>query len=581
MRDKKEVLVIFKTHLDIGFTDFSENVLRQYFKKYIPDAIKVGYELKAMGTPFIWTVGSWLVWQALKHDKSGIVENAIKDGILSWHALPFTTHTELMSEKLFEYGVKLSKKLDERFCKKTIGSKMTDVPGHTKGMIPIMQRNGIKFLHIGVNTATPVPKLPPVFKWRYAGSEIIVMYQGDYGEIAEFDDFVVYFAHTNDNCGPQSAQEILDVYKKIKKMYPGCDVKAATIDDLARKVCQLKDLPIVENEIGDTWIHGAGTDPQKVSRYRKLLRRFDEIDEDSVDLTDSLLCIPEHTWGMDFKTHFGDDKKYTHQEIESLTIEKEKIEKSWQEQRDYVIKAEKLMGVTPDYPIKPPLLNEYIEIEVPTDIDYEISWQLFDNSDYRRYENMYLRNLDVDGWWKYWDFTKKGLPQYDGGIYIAKIVKAYQRSDEKLYEMRFDEDIEKTYGLPKFYLSLNGENICATWFGKHASRFPQAFWFKIKSIEENWQIQKMGAWILVNDILDSPFICGIDKGVRNSFVTIECLDSILVAPFGRMLLQYGVEKGKQDLYFNLYNNIWNTNFPMWYSDDAMFRFKITKANKRK
>ena len=23
---------------------------------------------------------------------------------------------------------------------------------------------------------------------------------------------------------------------------------------------------------------------------------------------------------------------------------------------------------------------------------------------------------------------------------------------------------------------------------------------------------------------------------------------------------------------NLYNNIWNTNFPMWYSDDALFRF---------
>ena len=32
-------------------------------------------------------------------------------------------------------------------------------------------------------------------------------------------------------------------------------------------------------------------------------------------------------------------------------------------------------------------------------------------------------------------------------------------------------------------------------------------------------------------------------------------------------------------YFNLYNNIWNTNFPMWYSDDAMFRFLITKNNK--
>jgi hypothetical protein len=31
-----------------------------------------------------------------------------------------------------------------------------------------------------------------------------------------------------------------------------------------------------------------------------------------------------------------------------------------------------------------------------------------------------------------------------------------------------------------------------------------------------------------------------------------------------------------DMYFNLYNNIWNTNFPMWFSDDAKFRFVIRK-----
>ena len=30
------------------------------------------------------------------------------------------------------------------------------------------------------------------------------------------------------------------------------------------------------------------------------------------------------------------------------------------------------------------------------------------------------------------------------------------------------------------------------------------------------------------------------------------------------------------MYFNLYNNIWNTNFLMWYTEDAMFRFVVTK-----
>ena len=84
----------------------------------------------------------------------------------------------------------------------------------------------------------------------------------------------------------------------------------------------------------------------------------------------------------------------------------------------------------------------------------------------------------------------------------------------------------------------------------------------------------MGAWINPENIIGSPLISATDNGVRNGEVTIEPLDSALVAPFGRRLLHYGEANGEQDMYFNLYNNIWNTNFPMWYSDDAIFRFNI-------
>lgn len=39
---KKEVLLIFKTHLDIGYTDYAKNVVENYINTYIPNAIKVG-----------------------------------------------------------------------------------------------------------------------------------------------------------------------------------------------------------------------------------------------------------------------------------------------------------------------------------------------------------------------------------------------------------------------------------------------------------------------------------------------------------------------------------------------------------
>ena len=566
----KEVLILFKTHLDVGFTDYSENIIEKYLNVYIPNAIKVGYELKDTSTPFIWTVGSWLINEALKKDADGSVEKAVRDGILSWHALPFTTHTELMNTELFEYALDISEGLDARFGKKTIGAKMTDVPGHTIGMVPLMGRRGIKFLHIGVNPATPLPPLPTTFRWKKDDHEIIVMYEEDYGLDAEFDDFIVCFAHTGDNIGAQSAEEIVKIYDKIGQKYPGCLLRAATLDDVAEKMLTIKNLPVVDKEIGDTWIHGAGTDPQKVSRFRNVLRHIEK-NGISVDLDGNLLLVPEHTWGLDVKTFFHNDTDYYWQDMEKLSEERSTIEKSWSEQRGYVSAAERLLRLTPEYPISEPNLSEYTEVDSASDLDIEVSWQIFDQTDYDRYRTDYMRTF-VE--WSYWDFTKPGLPDYKGGIYTAKVVKAYTAGSKMLYRLEFDKKIADEYGLPYFYLIRENNRAELRWFGKKISRLPQSCWVKVKGHRESWEINKLGTWIKPEDVVGSPLICACDKGVRNGKVRIYPLDSPLVAPFGRRLLQYGVKEPEQDLYFCLYNNIWNTNFPMWYSDDGMSRFEI-------
>lgn len=570
---KKEVLVIFKTHLDIGFTDFSNNILEKYLKVYIPNAIRVGYDLKDTDTPFVWTVGSFLIWHALKHDADGSVEKAIRDGILRWHALPFTTHTELMSPTLFAYGLSLSRKLDERFGTKTIGAKMSDVPGHTLGIVPLMRKNGIEFLHLGVNPATPLPKVPSLFRWRCGEDEVTVMYQGDYGAEIDLGNTVVSFAHTGDNLGPQDAGQIVEVYNRLRQKYPDRHIRVGTIDDIALALSDKESLPIVEGEIGDTWIHGLGTDPEKVSRFKKVQRALEQWEGEFPDLSDNLLCVPEHTWGLDVKNNFRHEGRFSHGDILSMRHEAERIETSWREQREYVLCAEKLLGITPDYPIQKPDISSYLPIKVPEKLPFDISWQLFDNSDYERYKRDYMRLL-VD--WSVWDFTKVGLPEYEGGIFTAKVVGAYQKECETLYHLAFDTKAKTTYGLPDFYLSVSGEQLTLMWFDKQPSRLPQAFWFKMRDLTEEWQLDKMGQWISPRDIIGSPLISAIDKGIRNGDVEIESLDCTLVAPYGRKLLQYGVPTDYEDLYFNLYNNIWNTNFPMWYSDDALFRFVIRK-----
>lgn len=201
----KKIIVIFKTHLDIGFTDLSENITRCYMKEYIPNALRVAREMRGEKERFIWTTGSWLIQKYLEEgEERELLEDAVRHGEIRWHGLPFTTHTELMNEELFTYGLGISKKLDQRFDMQTIAAKLTDVPGHTKSMIPHLYQAGIRFLHVGVNPASTRPDVPDLFRWRAdSGEEITVMYNGAYGELTEIGNSgaAVYFAHTGDNRG--------------------------------------------------------------------------------------------------------------------------------------------------------------------------------------------------------------------------------------------------------------------------------------------------------------------------------------------------------------------------------------------
>ena len=44
--DVKKVFVVFKTHLDIGFTDLSSNVEKRYAEEFIPKAVEVSRNLR-------------------------------------------------------------------------------------------------------------------------------------------------------------------------------------------------------------------------------------------------------------------------------------------------------------------------------------------------------------------------------------------------------------------------------------------------------------------------------------------------------------------------------------------------------
>ena len=144
----KKVIVVSKTHLDIGFTDFAENIKKKYINEYIPSAIDLATKVnKNNEKNFVWTTGSWILREALEFSNEADKEklyNAIKNGDIAPHGLPFTTHTELLDVDTLEYGISIVDELDEIRGRKTISAKMTDVPGHTKGLVTLLYKKGIK-----------------------------------------------------------------------------------------------------------------------------------------------------------------------------------------------------------------------------------------------------------------------------------------------------------------------------------------------------------------------------------------------------------------------------------------------------
>ena len=134
------VYVIFKTHLDVGFTDLSSKVEQNYLNEFIPKALDVAERLRAdrSGERYVWTTGAWLVWEYLHQAPPADVkrlERAIRRGDIVWNGVPYTVESEAMNRALFEGGLALSARLDKRYHRHTVATKMTDVPDPVFGAV--------------------------------------------------------------------------------------------------------------------------------------------------------------------------------------------------------------------------------------------------------------------------------------------------------------------------------------------------------------------------------------------------------------------------------------------------------------
>ena len=632
----KKVLVVFKTHLDIGFTDLSSKVEQRYVESFIPQAIDVARSLREAGGEerYVWTTGAWLIDAYLRQASPAAVaelEEAVGRGDIVWNGVPYTVESESMNRALFEGMLRLSQRLDARFGRRTTAVKMTDVPGHTRSIVPLLAGAGIRFLHVGTNPAVSVPQVPPVCRWRDpSGSEILLMYQGSYGDTMVLPDgeTAVSVNLTGDNHGPHTVEQVRAIYASLHARYPHARIVAASLNDVAAALEPMRDaLPVVTSEIGDTWIYGYGSAPLRMARFRELGRlyarwieagRLDPASDAAVDFAVRLGMIAEHTWGADVKSYLRNWDKYDFDAFQAARRQPEFlfVEASWRELDENIDKA---VALLPE-----PLRTEAREAvealgnPAPYDIAshdkirgvdaagrYElgrggakclagaVAYQSFSNEDYLRFQDRYLTSRVQ---WALEDNGKPGLEKSSARSAVLEAAVTQCASSREAQGrrirsiLRFPDDRRvDARVLPEvqteWLVAPDGcsAELTVDLIGKPANRLPEAYWVSFVPEQMTGVIaEKTGSRVDLLDVVPggNRQMHGVDGYVdlvtRQGTWRITPLDAFLVVVGERNALNYSTELPdcSKGVHFCLGNNLWGTNFCMWWEGSMRYRFRI-------
>lgn len=374
----REVIVVFKTHFDIGYTDMASNIVAKYRTTMIDKALDVVDQNRDLPSAqqFVWTIPGWPMhkiledWPGQSGERKERILKAFSEGRFVVHALPFTTHTELLeAEDLvrgMEYAAMLTRATGKPLPR---DAKMTDVPSHSWILPTLLRHSGVEFLHLGCNAASRSPHIPRLFWWEGPdGSRLLTMYTAEsYGTglVPPADwGYSTWLAliHTGDNHGPPTPEEVRQLLERAKRDLPGVNVRIGRLSDFADTILADKpELPVIRGDMPDTWIHGPMSDPRGAGiarnvrpalatgeRLNALMAawgvRLPGLATTFRTAYENSLLYGEHTWGGAFWWISG---KYELPFGEAWNAERaagkfRRIESSWDEHTAYIESAQKL-----------------------------------------------------------------------------------------------------------------------------------------------------------------------------------------------------------------------------------------------
>lgn len=282
----EDIIIVFKMHFDIGYTDWSESILQKYTTSMMDETLHSVNETGKLPNKdqFVWTLPGWPMKYIMENASDAYkpeIESALMNGRFKVHALPFTFETESSDLETLVRGMSYSSQINRKYGQPlSRGAKLTDVPSHSWILPTLLSQAGVKILHIGCNSGSMSPDVPTLFWWEGPdGSRILTFNWAEYygsGVLPPSNwKYKTWLAmiHTHENTGAPSPENVAAVLKEAREKAPNARVRIGQLEDFYDALMKENpSLPVVRGDMPDTWIHGYMSMPKEVKKNKAMQR---------------------------------------------------------------------------------------------------------------------------------------------------------------------------------------------------------------------------------------------------------------------------------------------------------------------
>ncbi len=421
-----DIVVVFKMHVDIGYTNWAEGVLQSYCNDMLDETLRAIEKTSTLAAEeqFVWTIPAWPLKYMLENstaDNKERLAKAIKDRRIVPHALPITFETEASDLENLVRGLSYSSEINKAHgLPLARDAKLTDVPSHSHALPTVLKNAGVDFLHLGCNPGSASPEVPNLFWWQGPdGSRLLTFYWSEYygSGILPPEDWPhktwLAMIHTHENTGAPSPEEVAELLKLAKETMPEVNVRIGRLSDFYDLLMREEPaLPVVIGDMPDTWIHGYMSKPQETKLSKHLQREtynteilnsqmklwgvnVNNIESYIDDAVENMILYDEHTFGAAM-TH-ADQHKWTYGDefrINKSLGNYDFIEGTWIEKGNRIRNAEKIIVPLMNHQLKK--LASSVNVEGKRIVVYNpLPWQR--NGRVNFFAGIYQKNFKILG----------------------------------------------------------------------------------------------------------------------------------------------------------------------------------------